>query len=170
MGIKVTHSKTKKPIKQMPAQQKVRPFNMRTTPFNPLTGKYMPLQGSSETDPGIPLEVKIVAVASDQGDYLVCADLFQQGLAVAKPYLLRRTPFDGETVNSITYTYYDAATRLADDGDATETQYITPSYYVGEQLLVIAHRTYLETDTGSNIVWEDMNTAGKSWAVGDDVA
>ena len=103
---------------------------------------------------------------------------------VAKPFQLRKTPFDGETIEyvngqSITYTYEADAfgrAREADDGTDTEDQAMTPDYFVGEELLAMFVETGLKTNATEDppaagatfveqrIFWEDLNTCGRFWA------
>ena len=107
------------------------------------------------------------------GDSLTCNEYFPEtdttgsSVTVAKPFMLRKTPFDGETItypngDAIEYTY-DAVNperkRVSDDGATTKTQYMTPMYYVGE----IIRAAKGETGVGS-LVFEDQNTAGRHWA------
>lgn len=94
---------------------------------------------------------------------------------VMKPYKLRRTPFDGETIASegvdITYVYAGNTTRNADDGTNDEDQYVTPSYdvksaaYQGDEILAIYVGTSpgYEVD-GAPVVWHELNTDGRAWS------
>ena len=73
-------------------------------------------------------------------DHIVCkryngTEQSGEAVNIALPYLLRRTPFDGETRNGITYTYdeeQDPMEREADDGSETETQVVVPSFVTGD--------------------------------------
>lgn len=47
---------------------------------------------------------------------------------IAKPYNLRRTPFDLQTIDGVSYVYVDDSTRLAENDTDSETQVITPSF------------------------------------------
>lgn len=120
-------------------------------------------------------------VKSLQNDYLVCRRYSPAvgtavevagtvNIYVAKPYELRRTPFDGKTITYgsqiITYTYSDECTRIATDGDDTETQVMTPLYFVDCEILAVMN---ISGGTGLAVsdvpvMWEDLNTAGRFWA------
>ncbi len=134
---------------------------------------------------------EVVAV---YGDYLVCApadalndegvvdvdDLSDERIYVAKPWILRKTPFDGMTWNEIEYEYSETGgdfsrTAYQDrdtDDEVSETQIITPDYMMrdtenelsGEIILAVERTTGVETDDGVAISWEDVNTAGRCWA------
>jgi hypothetical protein len=133
---------------------------------------------------------------TESGDYLMCArvvllDASQQPVPAAipegatetlvkvwKPWLLRRTPFDGKTRDGITYETkpdgydYEAGEeniRLADDGTTTEWQTITPSYSLrtgsGETLVageLIYAVPMVPTATAGE--YSDVNQAGRCWA------
>lgn len=79
-------------------------------------------------------------------------------ITVLKPWTLRRTPFDGETVDGIDYTYSSAVEREATDGETTETQQVTPDYFVGAVIYVVA----VNEDQADVI---DANVDGRAWAV-----
>jgi len=100
---------------------------------------------------------------------------------IMKPYKLRKTPFDGETIEiegtDITFVYNaDNVTRTADDDTTVETQKITPSYdvrvaggYRGDEILAIfvgitPGYTAGTGDTKDPAIWHDMNTDGRAWA------
>lgn len=118
---------------------------------------------------------KIVSVGSNSltcNEYNPVADsVASETTVVAKPFMLRLAPFDGETIefpngDEITYEY-DADNperkRVSDDGIVTKTQLITPMYYIGEIIRATGIVTGL-TASGENIVFEDDNTAGRLWA------
>lgn len=79
-------------------------------------------------------------VKAIQNDYLTCVpwDGTTEGesVNVAKRWDHQRTPFDGNTINSIEYTYTSAVERTADDGSQTETQVIVPEWFVNAEILV----------------------------------
>ncbi len=114
-----------------------------------------------------------VQVVDFKDDYLECEffdefkDVADGRVDVAKPWMLRRTPFDGETIDyrgqSISYVYTSDRERTA-TGATSETQVMTADYYVGESLTVIPVRTGVELPDGSLAVWEDINTCGRFWA------
>ncbi|MCP4539826.1 MAG: hypothetical protein GY832_22025 [Chloroflexi bacterium] len=112
-----------------------------------------------------------VKAAGWQNDYLQCTAYDQVNAAaqgdvnVAKPWELRRTPFDTETITyanaqSITYTYSSQRERSATDGTYTETQLVTPDYAEDEIILAIRGNTGVTDALG----WTDLNVAGRQWA------
>ncbi len=141
----------------------------------------------------------VFEVVSEAEDWLMCArvkylDSTQKVIPVDaetpeklykvwKPWMLRQTPFDGKTRDGIDYAYGTTGIRVATptggDPEDSETQYITPSYSVrvdgtcGE--LIHATAGISRIVSGSTPVkmageFMDMNTAGRSWAVGEEVA
>lgn len=73
---------------------------------------------------------------SQHDDYLVCKKSLPDGTSdiinVAKPFLLRRTPFDNQTINGVRYDYSSPERRVARTGSGdslvVETHKITPPY------------------------------------------
>ena len=114
-------------------------------------------------------------VVAAYGDYLECtyydpvADVAGATVYIAKPFMLRQTPFDGETItyldgSSITYAYTTQRERAADDGVDSETQVMTPDYYVGEVIRATRGNTGVVDGDTKRLGWEDMNTCGRFWA------
>ena len=82
------------------------------------------------------------------------------GPTVSKPYILRRDTYDNETIGGVDYEYVNASTRTATkdmgaESDIVETQQILPTYYTGEQIVIVSIDGY---------GWLDLNTAGRTWA------
>lgn len=84
-------------------------------------------------------------IQSVEDDYLVCWMLDAAGapietnVNVAKPHMLRKKPFDGETRNSVTYDYTDSQTRTASKvGEDDITERVTPSFQVGDKIVAEA--------------------------------
>lgn len=141
-----------------------RPFGLPRL-LNPLTGQRMPvIDARNDT----PLDVAVMTVIAMRDDYIVCSDLNRTEVYVAKPYLLRTNPFDGNTSNGVSYAYVadtNGVIRVASaDGESDETQIITPSYYLNEEITAVAADTGLVTALGP-VLWADLNTAGRCWAV-----
>ncbi len=100
--------------------------------------------------------------------YNPVTDTQSDQVVVAKPFMLRRFPFDGNTITyptgqAIEYTYSDVDNsayykRVADDGVQSVTQVMTPMYFVGE---IIRAQGGVN---GEGRFWEDMNTCGRHWA------
>lgn len=111
-------------------------------------------------------------VLSDEGDYLLCrlwdgTDMGEKVFKVAKPYLIRRTPFDGDVRDDITYTYDDNSHRTGEDNDGnTEDEEITPSYVEGD--IIYASKPFNGTDVfddeDEEVLWLDENNDGRQWA------
>ena len=92
-------------------------------------------------------------------------------ITVAKDCHLQRTPWDGKTINGITYTYIDSQTRTAtaSSSSTSETQVVYPKYRVQgdpadpcSDLYVrwVANRTDV-----SGVWYIDLNTAARHWVV-----
>ena len=90
-----------------------------------------------------------------------------QNILVALPWLLRRTPFDGQTWHGISYSYTDNQTRQATDSSIpiTLTEHITPSYQPGD----IIHCARL-VQGGTGVIDQSLGvgvldlTVGRVWA------
>jgi hypothetical protein len=118
----------------------------------------------SSEDPAIPL----FKYVSGGGDYIVChywdgttegTDLYY----IAKPWLLRRTPFDGLARNGITYTYLTDVRRFANDGVESEYQVVVPSWVSGD--VISARRGYVANvvdAAGLAIFW--LADCDRAWA------
>jgi hypothetical protein len=113
-------------------------------------------------------------------DVLIChpfngSEETEVEVSVAMPFLLRRTPFDGNTRDGITYTYTSDTERTASDGSDSEKQLIIPTYtiesaadgYDGD--LIYAHRSVrggvdLDDADGEPFSYIDANLDGRAWA------
>ena len=127
----------------------------------------------SDPERKISLVAQIVTI---HDDYLACTvyderrQLAGGNVKVAKPWMLRRTPFDGIAIvypngQTITYTYVDDRERDADDGATNETQVMTPDYYVGEVIDAFEKMTGVLLPDGTYAIWQDRNTCGRFWAL-----
>jgi hypothetical protein len=112
-------------------------------------------------------------VFSVQEDHLVCRtwDGSTEGvddINIAKPYLLRRTPFDGQLVNGKTYTYTSNTERNVDDGANNEDQLIIPRYTDPSQPTIYAATSLalpIDVEVGGlKLIWVDINADGRAWA------
>lgn len=117
-------------------------------------------------------------VVSESNDYLVCHTWIEsiqeegsEAINIAKPYLLRRTPFDGETRNGVSYTYTGASTRTAiKTGEDNITEKITPSYVEGDVIKAckpVGGSGVLVGD--EDIEWEEVE-GGRLWCEEDTEA
>jgi len=143
----------------MPRLKKLKPFGMLETPFNPLSGKRLKL-GDVDGDIAVMDVLDFVSLP----DSILCrkTDTYDDGqrIEVYKPYMLRRSPFDGQTVDEIEYVYSDNYSRTAtgvEDGEydgEEEDQFVTPPYLIGEQIIAVKFQ----------FSWIDLNNAGRCWA------
>lgn len=112
-------------------------------------------------------------------DYLVCQMYSPvQGdvrsadtVNVAKEYNLRRTPFDGFTIayldgSNITYTY-DAVTpeikREHDDGVDAADYLVTPTWFIGEEIVIIPIENGVDIGDGVYLHWMEL-PGQRHWA------
>lgn len=109
-------------------------------------------------------------IKSLAADYMVCKELDEDGneigdtIYVMKPWILRVSPFDGQTVNGVTYDYSSNTERDATFGGDEETQVVTQDYYVGAKI-VVGKKKYEEDAGGNATQYYDTNDSGRSWAV-----
>ncbi len=114
---------------------------------------------------------------SDGDDILECHtwDGVTEGsttVKIAKPYLLRKTPFHDKTIDGLTFTITGSqrrtVTRTA-GGTLTEQQRIIPVYrdavddYIGDIVYAIEVDNLNITDDGTVIRWLDLNVDGRQW-------
>ena len=129
-----------------------------------------PARIAASTSGGTQFRIKEVG-----GDWLRCHTLngTTEGSAdiyVGKSWLLRRTPFDGETRNGITYTYSSNIKRSANNGvDDPETQVVVSSYVVGDVIYAVTNvwgftDIQAPTEPVTTVKWLDLNVDGRAWA------
>lgn len=159
MGINITHGgKGQAGSTPVPRTKPSRPFRLPKTPFDPQTGKYLPLVDDTNI-------IEVFTVVEEYNDYLSCTNVGGGVVNVAKPYMLRRSSFDGKTVDGVSYSYTAANARTASaDGEDDESQVITPDYFEDEKIIAVRHSTGVY-GANSEIKWEDLNTAGRCWAM-----
>lgn len=133
--------------------------------------------------------LRTMVVLEEGDDLLLCAffnygttpqlhdpDLGQDSsslLFVAKPRLLQRTPFDGQTVTlngiDVSYEYTGNSERTASaTGEDDEDQFVTPPYFAGDIITVRRGPSGYTDDDGDLVVWTDANEGGRQWAVKPD--
>lgn len=97
---------------------------------------------------------------------------------IAKPFTLRRKPFEGFVWNGITYSFQSNIERTAiktipgnPPTEQTEKQVIVPAYtmnqtiYAAKDVVGGVGATYDdEAGVAQNAVWVDLNVDGRSWA------
>jgi hypothetical protein len=109
---------------------------------------------------------------SMDGDFINCYSFVGDSVTtdlikIAKPYQLRRTPFDGETYNSIDYTYTSDIQRSATQSPDTETQVVVPAYVVGDLIFAVLYPlggTGAKDNSSDPVWWQDLNIDGRAWA------
>jgi len=110
----------------------------------------------------------VMSIVGVQDDYLVCRTIAADGtlgiddVLILKPFTLRRTPFDGLTVDGVSYVYVSNTERIA---DLTDTYLITPNYYVGAEILVTKQNNFVAIETGDSINLVDGNSDSRTWAL-----
>lgn len=90
---------------------------------------------------------------------------------VAKPYLLRQTPFDGKTRGGISYTYSTPVKRTASNGAVSQEEIIIPKYVAGDIITARRGMPTLVTNNGEiggnavtqKLIWEAYYE-GRAWA------
>lgn len=117
-------------------------------------------------------ELKLTLVAND---HYICIDRAGVTVNVAKPYKLRRTPFDGQVIAqtdeqnrtySALYEYLSPLRRKVTIAQVVEYQVIIPRYRA------VTDRIYaIEVDGGTEVVVDDravtlldINADGRAWA------
>lgn len=141
----------------------------RTTPDNAFTAKPSVVR-------------RFIVVDSDFPDTVLCG-IVKDGpgvVHVAKPYLLRRTPFDGRRRDGIDFVYTSNTERRATRNDPpppqgqtppTENQRLIPKYVAGD--VIAAETQLLDGDDDLRVThggarlptkWIDQNLDGRAWA------
>ena len=82
---------------------------------------------------------------------------------IAKPWLLRKTPFDGKTRNGFTYTYSGSQSRESNNGSTTENQELIPGYVINDIIYAISTPTDVKIEE-EFVTWVDLNVDGRMWA------
>ena len=149
---------------------------------DPLTRLGRPAVSVEAVPPAAPyLQIYQARINFVLGDYLQVRELTVQpdgteimgpvDLLVAKPWTLRRTPFDNQIFNNFLYVYIDQSTRDATDQSPpgkTERQYITPDYYLNSTIYCV--RTVRGgTSVSQSIQGLDLNVDARAWATDNPV-
>jgi len=130
--------------------------------------------------PGHPIipntAVHTFQITAIQDDYLECVyyDLTNdiastRYAAVAKPWMLRVTPFDFggsityENGDVTTYNYTNRYMRTATTAGDDVTEYITPGYFIDDTIRAIKTITGVTDGSGRRVPFEDVNAAGRQW-------
>lgn len=132
------------------------------------TGAEPPRNAAPLATPGRSKRFQLVSV---ENDYLVAVVLDGAGAGaleykIAKPYLLRRSPFDGNSRNGVSYSYTNNTTRTASKAGETDiTEVVVPYYVAGDELY--ASRVFGGTGVtvdGVDLVFLDDNRDARAWA------
>ena len=116
---------------------------------------------------GSPGKLRRYLVNAVEADHLVCDD----GVIVAKPWRLQRTPFDGNAIvfedeRSRTYTasyqYSSHILRKVRIGVVEEFQVVVPRYKLGFDYIFASESENGTGVTGATLV--DVNADGRAWA------
>ena len=86
-----------------------------------------------------------------------------ENIQFSLPWLLRQTPFDGQTYNGVSYVYTGLHVRTATAGSDSETQRITPDYVLGD-ILYIGRLVLGGSGVADGIRSVDLNIDGRCWA------
>ena len=131
--------------------------------------------------PGVPVAVaavvqfRLTQSAGTFADHLVCRtwDGRIEGfvdVVIAKPWTLRRTPFDQQVREDVRYEYSNGVTRTAyDNTDPTNQlkreEQIHPRYLVGDVLIALPLSIILYADTSEEFTsnWIDANDDSRDW-------
>ena len=128
--------------------------------------------------PDAPLYLQVVQISLNFifGDYLQGVEyrrysdgteLFgTENIQFALPWLLRQSPFDGQTYNGVSYTYTGLHVRTATAGPDSEIQRITPDYVLGD-ILYMGRLVLGGSGVADGIRSIDLNVDGRCWAAED---
>lgn len=117
-------------------------------------------------------------------DVLYCTILISSiasgdSIVVAKPYKLRKSPWDGQTVNGLTYVYAintpsQRTAQTVSGAARTVNHRIIPRYNADSEPstsradIILAHKvsdSIYVTDQSTPVEWIDMNVDGRVWGV-----
>lgn len=116
---------------------------------------------------GSVVSVEITAI---RDDYLVGTIVgTSTEIQVSKPWVLCRTPWDGETINGVEYTYSDSQNRTATLDENDELQEVTWPYEIGNiiQAQRVSNSTGYATGIEEDEQWVDLNVDARIWAASD---
>lgn len=123
-----------------------------------------------------PSEIKQFIVKSVNADTLTCHEYDgttegNSDITVAKPWRLRRTPFDGQTIvftdengsnYSATYVYSSNVSRQVTIGSVIENQVVIPRFKIDFDIIFADQPS---NGTGlTDVIWCDTNRDGRAWA------
>lgn len=118
-----------------------------------------------------PARVTQYRIKTVSGDYVTASTWINSvegpTRTILKPWQLRRTPFDGATVGTVTYSYTSDVSRFATDGTDDENQVVVPVYRVDDVFYASPVRGTGVSVSGNEVLWLDINVDGRAWAKDD---
>lgn len=135
--------------------------------------------GGKSSDPPTVKQFSFVRMGND---IIVCRPLSDTGVvtatdtAIAKPFRLRRTPFDNVGIGGLTYVYINGNQRKVTAFDRVERQNITPAYMAGDIIFAVnevegfgddGHPYQVQGETAiddGRVEWLDLNLDGRAWS------
>lgn len=116
-----------------------------------------------------PVQAFIATLVTVEDDYLVVTHPLGGELLVAKPHALRRSVWDGQTIQGKTYVYSDSETRVVSaTGEEDEDQLVVPAYIEGfSEILVnyVNDQIVFSFDNQLAAYYRDSNDDARAWAV-----
>ena len=114
------------------------------------------------------VETKIMIIKQINDDYLQCREWDGQTegdeFNVARPWLLRRSPFDGSSRAGFSYSYTTNQRRVSDAPNLDpETQVITPAYVLGDNITAIRSETLVNDVFNQDVDWLEISPI-RVWA------
>ena len=86
-------------------------------------------------------------------------------IPVAKPWFLRRTPFDGQSRDGVSYTYTNDQQRTAIIGPDTRVEHVTPGYLIGDIAYCVQNvHNATGVETGGSLISALEIESGRMWA------
>lgn len=129
------------------------------TPFDAATGRFLAV--------GHPGQVAPFTIVEAGNDALLCTDYAGRYELVRRPWSLRKSAFDGQTINGVAYVSTALDTRTADGTTETVTPYAADEVILAARLaqaedLAVDNNEFVDLPGGTYAVeWEDLNTAGR---------
>ncbi len=119
------------------------------------------------------ISVRRLFLRSVEDDYLSCTATNDPDddteILVAKPWKLRRTPWDGQVFtvegSQLEFTYTSSTARTVSDGTESENQVITEPYIEEvDWIFAVSAETDVEDGSGNSIRLQELNTDARAWA------
>ena len=129
--------------------------------------------GNAQAAAGL-VQLRVKEVSTTE-DWLRCrtwdgATEGAEDVYVARPYTMRRTPYDGQTIDGKTYSFLVQSgilvRHIVFSDSSFERQKITPPYLVNDIIYAMPAATGV-TVLGSPVALLDINCDGRAWAEND---